>query len=582
MDRDKEKLSKERPQEHAEWVAGRDHLTGLSSLHQFASRAFAQLVTMDPARAEETVIVFLNFHHFKQYNRKFGYEEGDLVLCRFADALSSSEKIDLASRISEDHFLFLSEKSAVENVLRELNRLLKSMSGAGKLELQAGIYDIKPMESVISAGDKAKAAAESLRGKVVGDVFWRYYDRDLELAVERRSYIVENIDRAIESGWIQVYYQPVVRTLTGKLCGMEALARWEDPAYGMMPPGLFISVLEDNLMIHKLDLEIVRLVCKDYRRETDAHRNFVPVSFNLSRLDFELCDILEEVEQIVAQYEVPKDMIHVEVTESSLSGDDRHLKKVMNQFHERGYQVWMDDFGSGYSTLNVLKDYEFDEIKIDMRFLSDTGERSLKIITSVVDMAKKIGIQTLAEGVETKEQLDFLNSIGCEKIQGYYYGKPDRLAAGAGRFLTDDDRVEMEEERHYYDAVGRINLIDDRAISLTEYDGTSFRVCYMNDALAEILRSRGIMDKESLQAVFNDPCFIARKALVEVSEIATTVNGRHGVQFSIAGCFYQLLVDCIAENDSRKMFLVGVSNITEGAGVNRSESRFMEPAENGI
>lgn len=555
--------------EDEEWLAGRDHLTGLYSLHRFAEKAHDALVAMTPQAAENTVIVFLNLHRFQRYNRRYGYEEGDRVLYRLAASMQANSGILLCGRVAEDHFLFLTDKASVEEILRGLNHRLQEISYDSLLCIRAGIYDISPADSVIAAGDKAKAAADSLRGKSVGEVFWHYYDQELALAMERRAYILENFDRAIRNGWIHVYYQPVMRTLTGKLCGMEALARWEDPVYGLMPPALFIHVLEENLLIHKLDLHIVRLVCEDYRREVNAGHRFVPVSFNLSRLDFDLCDILDEINQIVLEHEVPKDMIHVEITESMLSDNDIHVRHTMELFHDDGYQVWMDDFGSGYSTLNVLKDYKFDEIKIDMRFLSDSGERSRKIITAVVDMAKKIGIQTLAEGVENESQLDFLREIGCEKIQGYYYGKPQLFDDGVRKLLETEEKVEEAALGRYYDQIGKVNLIDERCIALAEYDGERYRFPYLNERLRTLLEGLRIDSAFLLEEICNDPVFPAYGLLRRESEKLHLGTGKRSTSFVAEGRYFYLTGDCVGELPDRKMLLVFISDMADNKDYNR-------------
>lgn len=554
--------------ESEEWMTGRDHLTGLCGLHQFSDRVHTALQAMDPEHAAGMVMVFVNLHHFRRYNRRYGYEEGDVVLCRFAQSIQGNADIDFASRIAEDHFLFLTEQEVVERVLRELNTALQLIVRDGTISLRAGIYHIRPEDSVIAAGDKAKSAADSLRGKSVKDVFWHYYDHELEMAVERRSYIVENIDQAIRNGWIHVYYQPVMRTLTGKLCGMEALARWEDPVYGLMPPAFFIRVLEENLLIHKLDLCMVRLVCEDYQREKRAGRAFVPVSFNLSRLDFDLCDILGEVDKIVTEYEIPKDMLHIEITESMLSDNDLHVRRTMELFHEAGYQVWMDDFGSGYSTLNVLKDYNFDEIKIDMRFLSDSGERSRRIVTSVVDMSKKIGIQTLAEGVETKEQLDFLRKIGCEKIQGYFYGKPQPFDDGVRRLLQQPDGIENAAEGRYYDEIGRVNLIDERSVALAEFDGHTFRIPYINDEFWKVLGKIGVDSTLLLEELCNDPLFPVYNDIRDCAVKLHKGSGQRNTRFVMDGNYFLLTGSCVSELPDRKMLLIFISDMTENPVMN--------------
>lgn len=247
--------------------------------------------------------------------------------------------------------------------------------------------------------------------------------------MEIRSYVISHIDEAVENGYIEIYYQPVVRTLTGKLAGMEALARWRDPVYGFLRPDQFIPVLEEERLIDKLDRYVIRECGRQLRRQIDAHRPIVPISFNVSRMDFQLMDVLSEIEAVVRENELPRDYLRIEITETAMVQDSDKILKMIDRFRGNGYSVWLDDFGSGYSSLNVLKDYHFDELKIDMEFLRAFNDTSRKIITSVVMMAKAIGIHTLAEGVETREQVRFLRSIGCEKIQGYHYGARCRMTS---------------------------------------------------------------------------------------------------------------------------------------------------------
>ena len=238
------------------------------------------------------------------------------------------------------------------------------------------------------------------------------------------EYVVNNIDVAIEKGWVKVFYQPVVRTLTGQLCGAESLARWIDPEYGFLAPNKFIGPLEESGQIHKLDCFIVDKVCSDIAERLGNNLDTVSVSVNFSKLDFETADMLEVVKNAVAKYNIPRDYIHIEITESMIVSNADLMRGVIDGFRNAGFEVWMDDFGSGYSSLNHLKDYEFDAIKMDMEFLASFTDKSKAIMTSAITMAKDIGLMTLAEGVETQEQVDFLYSIGCGKLQGYFYGKP--------------------------------------------------------------------------------------------------------------------------------------------------------------
>ena len=240
------------------------------------------------------------------------------------------------------------------------------------------------------------------------------------------QYIVTHIDEAVKNGYIKPYYQPVVWSKGRTLCGVEALARWIDPKYGFLSPGKFIPALENAQQVYKLDKEVLRLVCKDIRHNLDNGLPVLPVSINFSRADFGVIDIVEVVEEAVQEFDVPHELLHIEITESALSNEIDTLKTTITRLHDKGFATWLDDFGSGYSSFNVLKDYEFDVLKLDMAFLSgfNGNEKAKALIRSVIAMANQIGMKTLCEGVETSEQAAFLEEACCGRLQGYLYGKP--------------------------------------------------------------------------------------------------------------------------------------------------------------
>lgn len=261
----------------------------------------------------------------------------------------------------------------------------------------------------------------------------------------------------MEHGDIKVYFQPVVRTLTRAICGLEALTRWQTDKYGLLMPGEYISFLERRRRIHDLDMYVLRKVCENYSRE--KWRTDVPISINLSRLDYELCDVFESVESEVRANRMPRSSLCIEITESMLASNDALVRNCIERFRNAGYAVWIDDFGSGYSSLNVLKDSAFDELKIDMRFLSDFHARSKKILASIVHMAKEIGVHTLAEGVETEEQFEFLRNIGCEKVQGFLFARPMPFHACLEHVDAAGMTWEPPAMRGYYDDIGNLDVL---------------------------------------------------------------------------------------------------------------------------
>ena len=237
--------------------------------------------------------------------------------------------------------------------------------------------------------------------------------------------IVGKIDDAIANNEIFVVYQPQINHATGRMVGAEALMRWRDSEKGMQYPGDFIPILEENDLIYKADLHVFELICKFQKRCIEEKISLVPISFNMSRYDIYKNDYVEEIERIRREYDVPVKYLRVEITESSAIGGLELITKVLDKLHEYGYIVEMDDFGSGYSSLNVLKDLDVDIIKLDMRFISGkVGGRGGTILGSIVQMTKWLETPVIAEGVETIEQADYMKSIGCNYIQGYLYSKP--------------------------------------------------------------------------------------------------------------------------------------------------------------
>ena len=237
--------------------------------------------------------------------------------------------------------------------------------------------------------------------------------------------LLSSFEDAINYEHIFVSYQAQINHTTGRMVGAEALMRWKHPEYGMQYPTDFIPVLEKNDLIYKADLHMFEMVCRFQRKCLDERISMIPISVNMSRYDIYNHEYVDAIEEIRKKYDVPVKYLRIEVTESSAIGGMELVSSVLNKLHYYGYLVEMDDFGSGYSSLNILKDLDVDIIKLDMTFLSgDIGGRGGAILSSIVQMAKWLNTPVIAEGVETVEIADYLKSIGCNYIQGYLYSKP--------------------------------------------------------------------------------------------------------------------------------------------------------------
>ena len=399
-------------------------------------------------------------------------------------------------------------------------------------------------------------------------------------------FISDNFEDALARGHIQPFYQPVIRTISRQLCSFEALARWVDPRRGIIPPDRFIPILEQNQAIHRLDACIIRQVCANIRERLEAGEVPIPVSVNLSRLDFTLCDIFAAVDGIVTQYQIPHDFLYIEITESVMAEQEDHMRAVVERFHAAGYQIWMDDFGSAYSSLNVLKDFEFDEIKLDMRFLSSFNLRSRRILTAVIQMAKEIDIHTLAEGVETLEQLRYLRNIGCEKVQGFYFGRPQPWGDALAHLRDIGVDIESPQDRKYYDDIGRVNFLsavpfmtkDERdalktarqlnSIPLAVAEGRrdSFSILFYNTAFEQTAESTGLVSHIFTQEQLRvpQPYSLLPQRLLDLME--STRSGEEGrMVFVSNGEYYELQAKCIAQTKDAYSVLFRMSNLSKAS-----------------
>lgn len=410
--------------EHLEKKSLYDDITDLPNRHYFY-KAAGEFFADQKIHIDDYCIAFMDIENFKNYNEKYGFVAGTEFLRSLAKIMREVFEGDLLARFSDDHFVALTKHYTLTRKVKKLQKEIRKAEDTVQLGIKVGVYRPKERNCAVNlACDHARYACESIKKYFGKDII--EYDAKMDKIFNQKLYIINNIDQAIENDFIQVYYQPVVLAQNGTLCGVEALARWKDPEFGMLPPAAFVPILEEYHLIHKLDLRVMKIACRDIKECRDKKLPFVPVSINFSRLDFELINPAEELDRCIEKYGLSKDDIHVEITESALSSSDEKLKFSLETFRKNGNSLWLDDFGSGYSGLNVLKDYNFDLMKIDMAFLSKFSEnrKAEPIITSIVSLAQKIGMQTLSEGVETQEAYDFLKGIGCQRLQGYLFGKP--------------------------------------------------------------------------------------------------------------------------------------------------------------
>jgi len=438
-----------------------DDLTGLPNQRHFFDLAETERKRL-LASGEQPVMLYFNLMGMKHFNRQYGFDEGDKLICALADVLRRHFGEQNTSRFAQDHFAVVTTEDHLEERVREILRECRTMNEGKTVPVSVGVYpDSLEAVSASVACDRAKHACDRRKGSYISGL--RRYNEEMLKEVDLARYAIEHIDQALSEHWIQVYFQPIVRAANGRVCDEEALSRWIDPTRGFLSPADFIPALERAGLIYKLDLYILEQVLAKMQLLKERGLTVVSQSINLSRSDFESCDIVEEIRQRVDAAGIERSMISVEITESIIGRDFGFMKMQIDRFQKLGFPVWMDDFGSGYSSLDVLQSIPFDLIKFDMSFMRklDEGENGKVILTQMMQMANALGVDTICEGVETEAQRQFLLEIGCSKLQGYLFCKPVSLDQLLERYEKGEQiGFENPAESEYYETIGRLNLYD--------------------------------------------------------------------------------------------------------------------------
>lgn len=403
-----------------------DDLTGLSSRGYLLSEGEKVLSAYED---NTLAIVFLNIFRFKYINQNYGNAIGDTFLKCFAEQLRDNfDDAIVISRISDDKFgIITANTHNIElNLLKCRNGLVRQniiKDDSFNIVLKAGVYSLLDKKIELEeALSYATSACEN--APATNTVSVQFFDEDILKEEKLQEYVLDNLERAMQVGLIKVYYQPIVDVKTEKYVSAEALVRWFDDKHGFIPPGKFIDNLENQNLIYKIDCFVVEQVCKTHRRLLDEGKTALPVSFNISKKDFFSIDMVDYVEKMVAKYDIPRSLLKIEITESVISSEDEFVKEQIQRFVDHGYKIWMDDFGSGYSSLNILGSYHFDGIKLDQVFLRNLTDQKAELLRGIVHTAKLLGIEVLAEGVENSAQHHLLEDIGCEMAQGFKFCMP--------------------------------------------------------------------------------------------------------------------------------------------------------------
>ncbi len=423
-----------------QYLASHDRLTGFLNRDAFYDQVKKHL-KWNPGKT--FYMICTDIKDFKLVNDFLGSKSGDIVLINYANMLKThiTGAYEYA-RLNNDIFAILMPKNEFSEDLfpsRDDYSLFENIDKKVILPIidYIGIYEIT--ESDISPSvmcDRARMAIQSVKGDL--HKRFSYYDNHLRDNIIHEQELINNLKSAIAEGQLQMYLQPQMSS-DGKLLGAEALVRWIHPEKGMIFPGDFIPVFERNGLISDVDLYIWECACKLLRKWKDAGRTDLHISVNISPRDFYFLNIYQTFTSLVAKYDLDPKNLKLEITETAVVMDFQRQMDLINRLRRNGFVVEMDDFGSGYSSLNMLKDIYVDVLKIDMAFLKKANdeERSRKILEMIISLSNNLGMPVITEGVETEEQLQFLIDMGCHMFQGYFFSKPVSVETFENTYITN-------------------------------------------------------------------------------------------------------------------------------------------------
>ena len=390
---------------------------------EFFYRRVNDLLLAFPDRAYDIVVT--DIRNFKSLNERYGREHCDQLLRDLAARLTAIlPDVEAGGRVGGDSFAFLIGHNdgkwteTIDSVIRNLTSF--------HLFVKFGVVeDVDHHLTASQLCDRAFIAMADVRGAIGAGV--GYYDDDLRYRQEIEQVVIESMNRGLDEHQFLVYYQPKHDVRSGSIAGAEALVRWEHPELGLVSPLTFISIFEKHGLITNLDLYVCEEVCREIRRCEDLGLPLVPISINISRLDFDDPELAEKIISLATKFGIDCSLLHVELTETAYSEDPETVVNALNKLRSAGFLVELDDFGSGYSSLASLNTIPLDILKLDGSMIRHAVEHDdFRVIQSAIQIAQLLGLETVVEGVETEAEIDKLKEMGCDLIQGMFYSWPLR------------------------------------------------------------------------------------------------------------------------------------------------------------
>ena len=492
-------------------TVGRDSLTGLLNSKDYIKQAEELL---NNNRDQKWCLIAIDIQHFKLFDEWFGREKGNYLLAQIAVSIKDFEEKNhaLAGYFGQDDFSIICEydMDKIKELYNSIHDIIDSFGLSAGFLPAFGISVIEQNMAVVDGLDRASIAV----GKAKSDKKNRIciYDYEMQFRIEKEHIILSDFIHALQEEEIQFFLQPQCRASTGQIVGAEALSRWIKKDGTIISPAEFIPVLEKYGFIVDLDKYIWERVCKWLKSWINAGNKAVPVSLNVSRVDIFNVDIDEYFIDLCKRYDLPHNLIKLEITESAYEDTTEMIDELVKNLRSNGFMVHMDDFGSGYSSLNMLSTLKLDAIKLDALFLRIEGsehDRGIHVLESVINMAKTMALPIIVEGVETKTQLEFLKELGVKYIQGFYFYRPmpvkefEKLILKEsnldlqGFVVKSNEQFRIREflDKNIYSDSMLNNIIG--SVAIYSYDGEHVDIVRYNQQFFEAVNVPDFMDKLS-------------------------------------------------------------------------------------
>lgn len=540
-----------------------DEMTGLYKIESFKREASHMLAQADLVN-QDLIMLFFNMSHFSTFTEHYGYEEGNKAVRRLAELINQYFPQRLKARLSADHFVVLTDEFGVTDLVHQINLSFHEEYFDKHLKVEAGAYRIKEYVSVSTAIERARIARRDAKD----DKEVCFFDEEMRRQLLDEQYIVEHIEDAITQGDIEIYYQPIVRTLTGEIVSYEALTRWHNVHNKTLKPSEYVPILEKHHKIDILDRHVIEQACKDYVRGAQLTKHAISFSINLSLYDFELFDVINYLNQQTALYEIPRSYAHIEVTESRMHEMDDFVANQLECLNELGYELWLDDFNTQFNSLAVLKKKGFATVKLDIDSFKELDEDSNVLLKAIISLAKAMKMQCVIKGIETKKENDIVKQFSTDCLQGNYLGEPLPFSQCVKRERLDHLIYETPQSRRYQEAIASYDLSSEgehengnSGLCIVECKGNNKKVLLMDQPLEKLLERLGLHGASDLEKQLNFKPSIFDQHINEIVNNAKESSRPQPFSIVINNALVHARLSYLSESKEKLAFAVAVDYV---------------------